>query len=110
MEKKRHYLLRSSGIFNIVAKATQKYYYKFRYDTNTILNSESESEAWILGKHLTSVEAIQAEINKTIWMTYRENMGKSQFISNDVGWGCMIRVGQMMLAEAFRRTLDIKEE
>jgi cysteine protease ATG4 len=40
-----------------------------------------------------------------IWCTYRK--GFSQINGNgpdsDVGWGCMLRCGQMMLAETFSR-------
>ena len=51
---------------------------------------------------------IQQQIKRIIWMTYREDMGNSQFIHSDVGWGCMIRAGQMLLAQAFKRALNLK--
>ena len=42
-----------------------------------------------------------------LWFTYRENLKfykiKREFtIKSDVGWGCMVRVGQMMLAQCLR--------
>jgi cysteine protease ATG4 len=45
----------------------------------------------------------KAVYSSVIWFTYREALefpGTS--ISSDVGWGCMIRVGQMMLAQGMR--------
>lgn len=45
------------------------------------------------------------DISTRIWFTYRKNF--SQINGNgpdsDQGWGCMIRCGQMLLAETFIR-------
>ena len=43
----------------------------------------------------------EERFNNTIWITYREIDG-----SGDVGWGCMIRVVQMVFAEIFKRHLS----
>jgi hypothetical protein len=52
----------------------------------------------VLGRSVT-VEMCKEEMLKAIWFTYRsdlEGLGKN---TSDVGWGCMIRVGQMQLAQ-----------
>lgn len=62
----------------------------------------------ILGKHyskpIDEVE-LSKDIATRIWFTYRK--GFSQINGNgpdsDQGWGCMIRCGQMLLAETFLR-------
>eukprot|EP01129_Flabellula_baltica_P009740 TRINITY_DN4030_c0_g1_i1.p1 TRINITY_DN4030_c0_g1~~TRINITY_DN4030_c0_g1_i1.p1 ORF type:complete len:344 (-),score=48.94 TRINITY_DN4030_c0_g1_i1:41-1072(-) len=45
-------------------------------------------------------------VRRTIWMSYRTGfpkiLGEKNKIKSDTGWGCMIRAGQMMLAEAYR--------
>jgi hypothetical protein len=38
-----------------------------------------------------------------MWFTYRTDIGAT--FKSDVGWGCMIRVCQMMLAEAHKRVM-----
>lgn len=38
-----------------------------------------------------------------IWFTYRKHINISYSIHSDVGWGCLIRVAQMAMAEALRK-------
>lgn len=59
----------------------------------------------VLGQQKSSKAECMATIKETIWITYRSNfpeLMESNHIS-DTGWGCMIRVGQMLLASALRR-------
>lgn len=58
-----------------------------------------------MGEKLPDKASAEAKSKKTIWFTYRNNfpglLNHNQV--SDTGWGCMIRVGQMFLAEMLRR-------
>ncbi|GAB0086346.1 Cysteine protease [Sergentomyia squamirostris] len=63
---------------------------------------------WILGKRYNPVqelELIRRDITTRIWCTYRRGFlaigGSSPHkITSDKGWGCMLRCGQMLLAQS----------
>ena len=67
---------------------------------------------WILGKKYNiknnhEYRRLLADYKSRILMTYRNNfmpIGNDKFTS-DIGWGCMIRSGQMILAELLIRNL-----
>jgi cysteine protease ATG4 len=74
-----------------------------------VLNSEKNHRAWILGRQYRKKKDIEAAISNIVWLTYREHIS-GKLVQSDVGWGCMIRVGQMLLAETFRRHLKYNEQ
>lgn len=53
----------------------------------------------------TSSPEFLSDWESKVWITYRSGFSQkidSTSYSNDVGWGCMIRTGQMLLASALR--------
>ena len=50
----------------------------------------------------TDFEAIRKDIKSRLWFSYRKGfvaIGDSSY-TTDKGWGCMLRCGQMLLAQA----------
>ncbi|XP_029165782.1 cysteine protease ATG4B isoform X1 [Nylanderia fulva] len=67
----------------------------------------TDEPVWILGKKynaLKELEVIRRDIRSKLWFTYRKGFipigGCSSTFTSDKGWGCMLRCGQMVLAQA----------
>lgn len=66
---------------------------------------QTRDPVWILGKKysaITDFEAIRKDIRSRLWFSYRKGfvpIGDSSYTS-DKGWGCMLRCGQMLIAQA----------
>lgn len=93
---------------------------KYGWSVKTKTSFKCDSPIWLLGKCYHCTKADQEE-NKPgmkapnsmyerfirdfasrIWFTYRKDFPllDSTFLSTDVGWGCMLRSGQMLLVQA----------
>ncbi|PSN40264.1 Cysteine protease ATG4B [Blattella germanica] len=65
----------------------------------------TEEPVWILGKKYSAIhdlDAIREDIRSKLWFTYRRNFVQigDTGLTTDKGWGCMLRCGQMVLAQA----------
>jgi len=83
------------------------------FKLDSIANSVELEEAPLiyLGKKYdrNMQNALDKQISETIWFSYREKMPLimaetfKKALTCDRGWGCMIRCGQMILAEGIKR-------
>ncbi|XP_022243878.1 cysteine protease ATG4B-like isoform X3 [Limulus polyphemus] len=65
---------------------------------------QTEEPVWILGKKystLYDLEELRNDVKSKIWLTYRKRFPPIGDIgpTMDTGWGCMLRCGQMALAQ-----------
>ncbi|XP_055545446.1 cysteine protease ATG4B [Wyeomyia smithii] len=66
---------------------------------------KADVTVWILGKQynaLQDLDAVRQDVHSRLWCTYRRGfvpIGGS-LLTTDKGWGCMLRCGQMVLAQA----------
>lgn len=67
---------------------------------------QTKDPVWILGKKYNAVKQltlIRQDILTRLWFTYRKGfvpIGGDDGLTTDKGWGCMLRCGQMVLAQA----------
>ncbi len=68
----------------------------------------SNEEVWIMGRKYYAQEdfhILRKEIRSRLWFSYRKDfpaIGDSG-LTTDRGWGCMLRCGQMVVAESLQR-------
>ncbi|CAF1236077.1 unnamed protein product [Adineta ricciae] len=93
----------NSAAFNLAASMFES----SAVDGNSL--AATDTDLYILGiKYRTSNDlcAINDDVISRFWFTYRSGfapIGGPSGPTKDTGWGCMMRCGQMMLAEAYLR-------
>ncbi len=50
------------------------------------------------------------EHKKIIWFTYKSKLQINEQVHTDVGWGCLLRVTQMAMAQALTRFFELTNQ
>jgi len=58
-----------------------------------------------LGRSFAKFSEAQEYYKKIIWFSYRYIPGLNENCNSDFGWGCLVRVGQMVMAASIKRYL-----
>lgn len=105
---KRRMKIDTSGLRAITIRLFMNWSIKLRTSFNP------EIPIWLLGLRYQSIagsdvsrnqvlEKFRQDFSSRIWLTYRRDFKRlpGSMLTSDRGWGCMLRTGQMMLAQAF---------
>lgn len=78
----------------------------YRGNGNSVNSNISEQELErIRNQNMTVMDSFLEDFRSRFWFTYRRNFPKIEpsLFTTDLGWGCMLRTGQCLMAEAFAR-------
>ncbi|KAG7487652.1 hypothetical protein MATL_G00025700 [Megalops atlanticus] len=94
--KSKTYFSRNSPVF-LLGKC-----YHFKAEDVDAASGSSSSESMDGDPITGNVEAFRRDFASRVWLTYREEFPalRGTTLTSDCGWGCTLRAGQMMLAQA----------
>ncbi|KAK3842580.1 MAG: hypothetical protein J3R72DRAFT_128676 [Linnemannia gamsii] len=74
-----------------------------RFSTSSHLSVERPVSLPAPSPNRITLTRFMADFQSRIWFTYRKELSRIEpsFYTSDAGWGCMMRTGQSLLAQAF---------
>ncbi|KAF9137609.1 Cysteine protease atg4b [Linnemannia schmuckeri] len=74
-----------------------------RFSTVSHLSAEKPASVPVPSPNRVTLTRFMTDFQSRIWFTYRKEISRIEpsFYTSDAGWGCMMRTGQSLLAQAF---------